>query len=162
MTTREDTTMASIQKRDRIPEEERKPFEKIAKAKDKQIQFGTNEQGFVESSKQFHLDMDMVDASLLNAIMQTERNEQFAIRVKLERLLENGTDVEKVEFVLGSGSYYFPEDIQAMADESRDKAFTPDSVLECEFVCWVVCTCLTQESQECAERCRNICKRVHR
>ena len=152
--------MASIRKRDNIPEDERKPFEEIAEAKGKQIRFGQKEQGIVESSKQFHLDMDMVEASLRNAIMQTERNGQTTIKEKLQRLLEDGTDVHKVEFVLGSGSYYFPEDIQAMADESRDVTVKGDCEMVCDNVCWVVCTCLTRESQECTERCRRVCERI--
>ena len=149
-----------------LTDTEKIPFEAIAKRKGKDITFLTSDDdktvGKTEWPENVHLDMDMVEASIENAILRVTKQGLDSIRGKLERLLANGTDAEKVEFVLGSGTYYFPEDINRMAQLSRDDTDnkSPSCRKVCNSVCRAVCSCLQGGKQECKEACRDVCELV--
>jgi hypothetical protein len=112
-----------------------KPFEEIAKRKG--VAFRKVEFREMLTTNQIHLDMDMVEQSLRSAITQTDRAGHKDAKGKLEWLLDKGTDAEKVEFVLGSGTYYFPGDVEKLAKLSREsggKAMAGNCNRECETI----------------------------
>ncbi len=138
-----------------VTEQELEPFKKIAREKGFKFTFkrGKKVSALVES--EMHLDMDMVRASLKNAIERAKQKHLARIQERLERLLASGTAAQQVDFVLGSGSrYFFPEDIEALAAKAEKDKFQTFGVV-CDTFCWVSCIC-TQNAQECRERCRDI------
>lgn len=154
--------------------EERKPFEEIARRKGVKISFEAPTAQSAKSTlvtatnasrtgEYIHLDMDMVEESLRNAIKRTRDAGQPSIPTKLEHLLKKGTDAEKVEFVLGSGTYYFPGDVEQLAKLSRQ---TGGKSLEsggcrrvCTIVYYLVCRCIQlRNDQECRETSREFCE----
>jgi hypothetical protein len=134
-----------------------KPFEAIARRKG--VKIHTTDFTAKIATDNIHLDMDMVDESIRSAIKQTQKTGQTLIRTKLERLLATGTDAQKVEFVLGSGTYYFPEDIEKLAKLSRASgglALSVDCHKVCETVWYYICRC-TGSAQECRDEARELC-----
>lgn len=107
---------------------------------------------------EIHLDMNMIEASLEMAI-QNISNEQ--IKIRLRRLQETGTDAQKVDFVMGEGEYYFPEDIEMLASRSRANNGLPAAEGNCFKVCevtyYVVCRCLGNSEQVCFDKAKRIC-----
>lgn len=148
-------------------ESEYEPFREIAKKKGVEITFlesgksrTTHE---MSSTDEIHLDINMVEQSIRNAIERTGKSGQKTIQAKLERLLQSGSDSQKVDFVFGSGTYYFPEDIEVMAAISRkDPLFSKSKCHKvCDNVCWMACMCIPKtKSQECSERCKQVCQVV--
>jgi len=103
-----------------------------------------------------HLDMNMVRASIENAIARTKQKPE--LNKKLQRLLGNGTAVQQVEFVHGSGKYYFPEDLEkAIAQSQNVNASSDAQCWVCENVCTVVCNCLGNGDQYCKDKCKEVC-----
>jgi len=157
--------------------EDRKPFEEIARRKgvkfrvqgfdaqsaDKsELDASSADQSNFDRNK-IHLDMDMVEESIRCAIKTSARAGQTLVQPKLEWLLKKGTDAQKVEFVLGSGTYYFPEDVEHLAKLSRLSGGMPLAV-DCQRVCekvWtVICLCRdlgTSTIQQCREEAREFC-----
>jgi hypothetical protein len=134
-----------------------KPFEEIARRKG--VPIHTAEFTEKITSDKIHLDMDMVEQSIRSAITQTQRTGQKRIQGKLEHLLANGTDAQKVEFVLGSGTYYFPEDIENLAKLSRasgGRELAVDCHRVCETVWYYICRC-TGSAQQCRDEARELC-----
>jgi hypothetical protein len=143
--------------------DEQIPFTEIAKRKNKKITFGSALSAKTEHiDDTLHLDMDMVEESIRNAVARTQRDGKTIIADKLQRLLDGGADSEKIEFVLGSGTYYFPEDLNRAAQIARTSSdATNDRCRKvCDNVCWMVCKCVTGGEQQCGERCRQICSVV--
>jgi hypothetical protein len=105
-----------------------------------------------------HLDMNMIEASLDMAIRNARNGE---IKEKLQRLRTTGSDSQKVEFVMGEGQYYFPEDIEMLAAASRRKVEFKDDDTTCFKICevtyYVVCRCLGNNEQACFDKARQIC-----
>jgi hypothetical protein len=157
--------------------EDLKPFEEIARRKGVPFRVqgfdaqsadksaldasGANQSNF--DRNKIHLDMDMVEESIRCAIKTSTRAGQTLVQPKLEWLLKKGTDAQKVEFVLGSGTYYFPEDIEHLAKLSRLSGGMPLAV-DCEKVCetvWtIICLCRdlgTSTIQECRDEAREVC-----
>jgi len=151
---------AAAKGRSPLTEADFKPFQEIAKRKGVSIK----KVAFREmmTTDQIHLDMDMVEQSLRSAITATDRTGQKDIKTKLEWLLAKGTDAEKVEFVLGSGTYYFPGDVERLAKLSREsggKATGENCRRVCEPVYYWVCRCIqTRNDQECRETSRIFCQ----
>ena len=138
--------------------EDLKPFQEIARRKGVPIHMSAEFTAKMTTDK-IHLDMDMVEQSIRSAIAQTQRTNQKLIQSKLERLLASGTDAQKVEFVLGSGTYYFPEDIEKLAKLSRasgGKELSVDCHRVCETVWYYICRC-TGSAQECRDEAREFC-----
>lgn len=144
-------------------EEELKPFREIAARKGAKYVFGSRKLSAAKSGAplQMHLDMDMVRASLNNAIERTKKQKHYAISERLERLLANGTAAQQVDFVLGSGDkYFFPEDVETWAKMAEANKFHSFGVV-CDEVCFIICKCscwrrLEDCVQQCTERCRQI------
>ncbi len=102
------------------------------------------------STTKLGVDIAVVDASIKMAILNTRTE---AIRQKLERLLQNGTKAQRLEFVLGEGIYHFPEDLDMVAE--RD---APNLCHRfCEVTYFVVCSFTDNGEQVCRELARNIC-----
>jgi hypothetical protein len=154
--------------------EERKPFEEIARRKGVTIRFNAavtqkaaNSTVAAESAAltgdSIHLDMDMVEESLRNAIKRTGEAGELSIQGKLKQLLETGTDAEKVDFVLGSGTYYFPGDVAQLAKLSRLSGGRSVAGYDCRRICkfiyFLVCRCIQRrDEQECNETKREYCE----
>jgi hypothetical protein len=125
-------------------------------------------QPFDHEIRKIHYDLLMVDQSIRDAIAVIDeslveatdeiKNRRNHLRGKLSRLLESGSAYEKATFVFSSDSYYFPEDIEAMANNasSSDKKTSADTLFSCEQVCYVVCRCVYTH-QECRDMCRWVC-----
>lgn len=154
--------------------EERKPFEEIARRKGVRISFeaattaGAGHAAVAgkpraRNGEYIHLDMDMVEESLRNAIQRAGAAGHWSIQAKLRHLLQRGTDAEKVEFVLGSGTYYFPGDIDRMAKLSRQAGGRSLATGGCRRVCttvyYLLCRCIQlRDDQECRETSREFCE----
>jgi hypothetical protein len=142
-----------------LTSEELKPFEEIARRKGVPIHKGTFDTNSKLPSSKIHLDMDMVEESIRSAITQARKTRQTLVQSKLERLLQAGTDAQKVEFVLGSGTYYFPEDIEILAKRSRlagGKSLEVDCHKVCETIWYYICRC-TGSEQQCRTEARELC-----
>jgi len=140
-----------------LTQEDFKPFEEIARRKGVEIRLAKFESKI--DDKKIHLDMDMVEESIRCAINETKRTGKTITQAKLERLLKDGSDPEKVQFVLGSGTYYFPEDIKQIAKLSRESGGKPlnlDCHRVCETVWYYICRC-TGSAQECRDEARELC-----
>jgi hypothetical protein len=137
-------------------EEELAPFKKIARDKGVKLTFLNEKENRVRPLSQMHLDMDMVRASLDNAVERAKKGNRTAILERLERLRANGTAAQKVDFVLGSGNQYmFPEDVEKVAAQAEKDKFHSFGVV-CGSFCWLCCVCTANNNQECRERCRDI------
>lgn len=113
----------------------------------------------INKSRAIHLDMNMIEASLDSAIANSVDPD---ITLRLKHLKASGSDAQKVDFVMGKGKYYFPDDIEMLAKLSRQ---SNGAILEgriCEEVChvtgYVLCRCLGNGEQECFDMWREICK----
>jgi hypothetical protein len=136
-----------------VPASEYEPFKKIAK--EKGVKIFINQPPPMKALTALHLDMNMVKASLENAIERTK--EKTAINQKLRQLLTTGTPVQQVEFVLGSGTYYFPEDVEQAIAQSENVSAQGAQCWVCENACSVVCSCLGNGDQYCRDKCRQVC-----
>jgi hypothetical protein len=138
-----------------VTADELAPFKKIADEKGMSLVFVSQKTSLLASATEMHLDMDMVRASLKNAIERSKKSSIPNLQQKLERLLAKGTAAQQVDFVLGSGNrYMFPEDVEKLAAESEKNKFHTFGVI-CGSFCWLACTCLPY-NQECQQRCRDI------
>lgn len=138
-------------------EEELRPFREIAARKGAKFVYGSARRLPKAGARmQMHLDMDMVRASIDNAIARTKLP---AIKERLERLRSQGTAAQQVDFVLGSGkSYFFPEDVERWAALAEENKFATFGVV-CDTVCHVICKCFCNDKdcvQQCQEDCHNI------
>lgn len=137
---------------------EYKPFIDIANRKGKQITFYS-----VKVNKAapdvIHLDMDMVRASLDNAIERSKKEDITWLTPRLEYLRSHGTGAQQVDFVLGSGNrYFFPQDVEKLVALSENPVTAKsDCPLICRLFCWLACICTGDARQECTERCREVC-----
>ncbi|MCE0483558.1 MAG: hypothetical protein LV479_04895 [Methylacidiphilales bacterium] len=137
--------------------EDHKPFEDIAHRKGVEIHFGDYDTKLDESN--IHLDMEMIEQSIRCAIANTKNSE---IKAKFEHLLSSGTDSQKVHFVVGSGTYYFPDDIENLAKLSRQSGGRPlgvDCHRVCETIWYTICRC-TGNAQWCRDEARAVCHLV--
>lgn len=135
------------------------PFRKIAAAKGVKITMNASDAMTAQAVEALHLDMDMVRASLALAIRESRKGNS-TITEKLERLARNGTPVQQVEFVMGTGTYYFPEDLEkALSAPAGRVEATGVQCVVCEWVCTTVCNCLGNGDQVCKDRCRNVCSK---
>jgi hypothetical protein len=136
------------------------PFKKIAAAKGAKITINAAGVGAMSVPDQLHLDMDMVRASLALAIRDAQKKGRKEIADKLERLAKSGTAVQQVEFVMGTGTYYFPEDIEkSLNDVGKPVQAAGVQCVVCDWVCTTVCSCLGNGDQACKDRCRNVCSK---
>jgi hypothetical protein len=150
------TTPARAQTKSSFKEEELAPFKKIAKEKGVKLAVLRNRKEQLTKMSEMHLDMDMVRASLENAISRSKKQGLSSIQAKLERLRLNGTAAQQIDFVLGSGrQYVFPEDLERLALKAEEDKFYTFGVV-CGTFCWLACVCTGQFNQECRERCRDI------
>ncbi|MBX9894497.1 MAG: hypothetical protein K2Y09_04860 [Nitrosomonas sp.] len=150
-------------------------FKKIADAKGYSFKYteGAQEQHKTPSSgdfetRQFHYDALMVDQSIRDAIIVLEESltdvdaaamsRKQGLVKKLQRLLETGSAYEKAVFSLASDSYYFPEDVNAMAASAAQNkdSISSEKVFSCERICYVVCRCIGTH-QDCKDMCRWVC-----
>ncbi len=109
----------------------------------------------VESPSEIHVDMVMVDLSIKSAINNAKPE---PLQRKLKNLLEKGTNAQKLEFVYGTGTYYFPEDLETIAAYSLSKE-TEGKICHrvCDIVCYELCRCLLAD-QICREACKRVCQ----
>ena len=134
------------------------PFKKIAAAKKVKIHFGEKTADAAKRPEGLNLDMDMVRASLALAIRDTRQKGALKLADKFDRLSKSGSPVQQVEFVIGTGTYYFPEDIQRAIS-------APEKVAEkvgltcwvCHQVCSIVCGLNEMGDRVCEEKCRDVC-----
>jgi hypothetical protein len=130
------------------------PFKKIARDKGVQIFIDKTQPKAMATEAALHLDMNMVHASIEHAIELTRGN--ALLNAKFQRLLQQGTPVQQVEFVMGSGRYYFPEDLETAVAEQSTASSNPQCWV-CETVCPIVCSCQGNGDQYCREHCRQVC-----
>ena len=142
-------------KKAKISDKELEPFREIAKKKGAKL--FANQEPPAAQKQTLHLDMDMVKASLENAIERTAGKPE--LNEKLRRLLSNGTAAQQVDFVLGTGTYYFPEDLEEVAKSGKIPVASGAQCWVCENVCTLVCNCLGNGDQYCKERCRQVCRK---
>ncbi|MGF1506982.1 MAG: UvrB/UvrC motif-containing protein [Anaerolineae bacterium] len=98
------------------------------------------------------LDMNLIAISIRNAI---QRCESDRVAEKLRELLEAGTDADRISFVMGDGTYYFPNDLQAIAESSRHGEGEACQYFA-EYVCFTVCETRPDGSHDCADKCRKV------
>lgn len=134
-----------------MTEAEKQPFIAIAKAKGAKISFDGVKR--TSSAENVHLDINMVNASIDNAAARAKRAGYDRLAGKLQRLRERGSAAQKTDFVMGSGKYYFPEDVQ----QGLAKAELSSHSYTCVGVCFIVCVCKGGGIQECAEHCVDKC-----
>lgn len=108
--------------------------------------------------RKMHLDMDMIRASIENAILRAGKQKQSSIQSKLRRLLSTGTAAQHIEFVHGTGRYFFPEDLEKIAAAATKKGGQSSFGVGCRIFCFISCICLGDFSQECREKCRELCE----
>lgn len=145
-----------------LSESDLKPFREIATKKGAKFVVGSGDRYRPQSqgSREMHLDMDMVRASLDDAIRRTRKKGQTVIAEKLERLRANGTAAQQVEFVLGSGDkYFFPEDVEKWAAMAEKNKFHSFGVV-CDTVCYVICKCSCWGPKECVQECTERCREI--
>ena len=130
---------------------ERQPFIAIAKAKGATIAFNSIK---AQSNAQgVHLDMNMVQASINNAAARAKAAGYQSIAAKLQRLGAVGTAAQKTDFVMGSGKYYFPEDIEKAGAQSGVHAMG----IVCHTFWYLVCRCHGNNDQDCHDAARTVC-----
>jgi hypothetical protein len=136
-------------------------FTKIAKAKGAKIFVNQAPPAVSAASANaantLHLDMNMVRASIEDAIAKTRAN--APLNTQLSRLLKSGTAVQQVEFVMGTGRYYFPWDVEDAITASKKVTTASIECTVCETICPIVCHCAGNGDQFCQEKCREICHR---
>jgi hypothetical protein len=136
----------------RFDKGEVRSFSEIAARKGLTLLF--NEGRAEEEHELSRVDMDLVRASLENALMRARQRDMDVVAQRLERLLESGTQVEQIAFVLGSGRvYYFPEDVQRMVEAGPTIAHPFRSLP----LSWLRCRPMNDGSQLCEESQRRIC-----
>ena len=139
-----------------VTEEELAPFRKIAQEKGVKITFMKEKATRTRALSQMHLDMDMVRASLDNAIERATNQNLSKILPRLQRLRASGTAAQQVDFVLGSGrQYMFPEDVEKIAARAEKNKFHTFGVV-CNTFCWLSCICTGDNNQECQQQCRDV------
>lgn len=128
-------------------------FAEIARRKGMRVLFpGTIKRGAaLETEDQLLIDMDLVEASLRSAIRSATSEGKIVLRSKFERLLEEGTDAQRLDFVLRPGPYMFPEDLERMARQSRAGETRRSGHWVEEFVVTVVSKCVAYVAQKCSE-----------
>jgi hypothetical protein len=138
-------------------EEELRPFREIAARKGAKFLYGSAKRLPMDGSRmKMHLDMDMVRASIDNAIARTKVP---AIKERLERLRSKGTAAQQVDFVLGSGkNYFFPEDVERWAALAEENKFATFGVV-CNTVCYLICKCFCND-KDCVQQCNQDCHDV--
>ena len=110
---------------------------------------------FINEPQEIHLDMNMVEASLEMAVQNAVAE---SIKLRLKKLQSTGTDAQKVDFVMGEGEYFFPEDIELLASLSRKNIEAEQKCHKfCEVTYYVVCRCLGNSEQVCSDKARRIC-----
>jgi hypothetical protein len=111
----------------------------------------------VESPSEIHVDMVMVDLSIKSAIKNAKSE---VLQKKLANLMATGTNAQKLDFVYGTGTYYFPEDLEIIAAYSLSKE-TEGKICRrvCDIVCYELCRCLLAD-QICREVCKKVCEIV--
>jgi hypothetical protein len=109
----------------------------------------------IESPSEIHVDMVMVDLSIKSAIKNAKT---VPLQQKLTNLLAKGTNAQKLDFVYGTGTYYFPEDLEIIAAYSLSKE-TEAKICHrvCETVCYELCRCLLAD-QICRIACKKVCE----
>jgi hypothetical protein len=130
---------------------EYQPFIETAKAKGLSLSFG----GAARSARPdlWRLDMDLVRLSIASAIARATQQGMDPLVQRLEHLLDAGTDVQHVDFVLGDRrTYYFPEDIEKMV-QSGPSASHPCTVYPFS---WLRCQPLEDGSQHLEEHHKRI------
>lgn len=129
------------------------------RAEEKGFKFRYNPENIleIEAPSELHIDMIMVDLSIESAINNVK---SIDLKEKLQVLLRNGTNAQKIEFVYGTGSYYFPEDLEMIAQRAINE--TNDNKIcqpVCEIVTRIVCRCLAKSNEQiCSEIARNVCR----
>jgi hypothetical protein len=131
-------------------------FKKRAEEKGFKFVLDTGNEINVEEPTELHIDMVMVDLSIKSAIRNV-KSESF--KKKLETLSTSGTNAQKIDFVYGSGSYYFPEDLEMLANRSLS-GVREDGICHkvCEVVLTEICRCLLKVNEQiCRMVARKIC-----
>lgn len=142
----------------------------VAKNKGAVIRFDEDDAALDMAPEALHLDMNMVELSLEDAIQRTKG----VIQEKLKRLQAQGTDAQKVQFVYATDRYYFPEDLEKIAQNARGASNLTSQPFkqDCEKVCNDVCRCVMPKPRPPAPNqppgpeptneqiCKSICKWV--
>jgi hypothetical protein len=160
-----------------LPENLKQPFNAIANRKGHPIHWDSPIE-HEEFSTSIHLDMNMVEASLDSAIHMFEketnsindverRKSRDSILISLKNLRSQGSTADKVRFVMTSGTYYFSEDLERMADSAESNDHRTSSICKrvCEPVIYFVCRCICTPQpygQDCEQFCREMEKNVCR
>lgn len=132
-------------------------FKKRAEEKGFKFRYNPENKFEIETPSELHIDMVMVDLSIESAINNAKPTD---LKQKLELLLKKGSNAQKIEFVYGTGSYYFPDDLEMIAQRSINE--TNDNKIcqpVCEIVTRIVCRCLAKSNEQiCSEIARNVCR----
>lgn len=133
-------------------DDEYRPFIEIAADKGLSLSFDVRSQN--DNVALECVDMDLVCASIENAIDRATQQKLDELVVRLQRLLRDGTPVQQVDFVLGSRrTYYFPEDIEKMIASGPTAAHP----FRLQRFSWLRCRPLSDGSHECQEYQNQIC-----
>src|SRR5258705_660261 len=110
-----------------------------------------------EPPTELHLDMVMVDLSIKSAVKNVKSE---SIKQKLNALLSSGTNAQKINFVYGAGSYYFPDDLEMVAQRSMQEVREGGICHPvCEIITTEICRCILKtEEQLCREIARKVCE----
>jgi hypothetical protein len=131
-------------------------FAAVAKAKGVKLTFEQAGAKAMNAPRSGRLDADTIDTSIAVAANRADKAGYSDIAAKLRRLASTGTSAQKTEFLMGSGKYYFPEDIQKSASVHA-------TAVTCRDVCTFLCMCLTCQSPVdhcCQEVCRQVCRQI--
>lgn len=127
--------------------------------------------GAAQETRKFHFDALMVDQSIRDAIVvlsstsisenaepSSSGSTSQSLVQKLQRLLETGSAYEKAMFSMSSDTYYFPEDVNAMAASAArsENSISGEQSFSCQSVCYTVCRCIGTH-QDCKDMCRWVC-----
>jgi hypothetical protein len=148
---------------------EKQAFESIAVTKGSRIHWDVE----IPQTEEFHLDLNMIDASLDAAIVRLRRaairESQHTILHSLEQLRANGSYADRVDFVFGKGPYYFRDGIDRVVESAFRNEHRTSGVCHtvCEIITYPVCRCVCVMlygvrdcDQYCTDRSRSVCRMV--
>jgi hypothetical protein len=152
---------------------ERNRFQQIADKKSHKISWvdenlpKISDDEVLGQDDEIHLDLNMLNLSITIAIERLNEADIISearnlTAKKLQKLLESDDDAEKANFVFGSSTYYFREDLQMMSAQAQSDEFLTSKNCQrvCELISYPVCRCLCKKVN--AGDCEQICREMSR
>lgn len=141
-------------------------FAAIADRKRKSISWVENFDEVPVPDTRIHLDMDMVDASIDTVIERLSDDRH--LRERFQHFQKTATNAQKIDFVYGSGTFWFPDEMEALAHASRETDDVVSLAISCRVVVYIVCRCIIGKNpdvpddaieQLCSEISRKVCSK---